>query len=74
MQKKLTITVDEDVYRALHQKIGRGSISRFIEGLVRPQVIGQNSLEAEYRRAAREKAGERAAGEWIEAGVDEELD
>ncbi|MGI9193316.1 MAG: hypothetical protein ACR2FO_02230 [Actinomycetota bacterium] len=74
MQHKLTITVGEDVYRALHHKIGRGSISRFIENLVRPHVLPQTSLEAEYRRAAREQAAEKDAHEWIEAGVGEDLD
>ncbi len=31
MRKKLSITVDEQVYAALHQVIGRHKISRFIE-------------------------------------------
>nr|NIO71365.1 addiction module antitoxin [Anaerolineae bacterium] len=38
MQKKLTITIDEQVYEGLHAVIGRGRISRFIEDLVRPYV------------------------------------
>ncbi len=36
MQKKLTITLDERVYRGLHTVVGRRRISRFIEELVRP--------------------------------------
>ena len=39
MQKKLTITIAEDVYAGLHQVVGRRKISRFIESLVRPYVI-----------------------------------
>ena len=39
MQKKLTITVDEDVYEGLHKKIGRCKISKFVEELVRPHVV-----------------------------------
>lgn len=74
MQRKLTISVGEDTYRALHHKIGRGSISRFIENLVRPHLIGESSLEEEYRRAAKDGSSETQALEWIEAGVDEELD
>ena len=38
-QKKLTITIDEDVYRGLYERIGTGKISRFIEQLVRPHVL-----------------------------------
>ena len=39
MQKKLTITIDEDVYAALHRVVGRRKISGFIESLVRQHVI-----------------------------------
>ena len=35
MQKKLTITLDEQVYQGLHTVIGRRRISRFIETVVR---------------------------------------
>ena len=39
MQKKLTITIDEDVYAGLYRVVGRRKISRFIESLVRPHVV-----------------------------------
>ena len=42
MQKKLTITIDEDVYAALHRVVERRKISGFIEALVRPHVIGED--------------------------------
>jgi mRNA interferase MazF len=38
MQKKLTITLDEEVYEGLHSVIGRRKISQFIESVVRPHV------------------------------------
>ncbi len=74
MQRKLTITVADDVYRGLHQRIGRGEISRFIEGLVRPHVVTGSELEEAYREAARDEAAEQDAWEWIESNVDEALD
>ncbi len=74
MQRKLTITIADDVYRGLHHKVGRGDISRFIEGLVRPHVVTDSALEAEYREAARDVEAEREAWDWIEANVDEALD
>ncbi len=74
MQRKLTITVADDVYRGLHHKVGRGEISRFIEDLVRPHVVTDDALEAEYREAAQDEDAEREAREWIEAYVDEALD
>jgi hypothetical protein len=74
MQRKLTITIADDVYRGLHQQIGRGEISRFIENLVRPYVVTTDELEAEYRAAAEDTAAEQEAMDWIEANVDEALD
>ena len=38
MRKKLTITIDEDVYAGLYRVVGRRKISKFIESLVRPHV------------------------------------
>ena len=43
MQKKLTITLDERVYEGLRIVVGPRRISRFIEALVRPHVVGQDS-------------------------------
>ena len=68
MQKKLTITLDERVYEGLHKVVGRRRISRFLESLVRPHVIGKN-LEAAYRQMAQEEAREAEALEWSEATV-----
>lgn len=36
---------DEKVYNGLHRVIGRGNISQFIEGLVRPHVISRARRE-----------------------------
>lgn len=74
MQRKLTITVADDVYRGLHQRVGRGEISRFIENLVRPHVVTDSALEAEYREAAKDAEAEQEAFEWIEANPDEALE
>lgn len=74
MQRKLTITIADDVYRGLYRQIGRGEISRFIEGLVRPYVVATDDLEAEYRVAALDVEAEQEALEWIEANVVEALE
>ena len=68
MQKKLTITVDEQVYFGLHDVIGRRRISQFIESLVRPHVI-KHSLEAAYREMALDEAREAEALEWSESTI-----
>jgi len=74
MHRKLTITVADDVYRGLHQKIGRGEISRFIESLVRLHVVTDADLEAGYREMAADTDREHEAWEWIEADIAEGLE
>lgn len=66
MQKKLTLTVDAEVYEGLRRVIGARKISKFIEDLVRPHVVRPN-LEAAYARMARDKKRENEALEWAEA-------
>ncbi len=66
MQKKLTVTVDEEVYEGLRKTIGPRKISKFIEDLVRPHVVHPN-LESAYAEMARDKRREKEAAEWAEA-------
>ncbi len=73
MQKKLTITVDERVYRGLHSVVGRRRISRFVESLVRPHVIGKD-LETAYRQMAQDEAREAEALEWAETTLGDVAD
>ena len=68
MRKKLTMTLDERVYEGLHRVIGRRNISRFIESLVRPHVIGAD-LEDAYSQMAQDEAREAEALQWAEATV-----
>jgi predicted CopG family antitoxin len=65
MQKKLTLTVDAEVYEGLRKIIGPRKISKFIEDLVRPHVVRPN-LEAAYAKMARDKKRENEAKEWAE--------
>jgi len=68
MQKKLTVTIDEEVYEGLREVIGPRKISRFIEDLVRPHVI-RTELYAAYEEMAADEARESEAIEWAEATV-----
>lgn len=68
MQRKLTITINEDVYDGLYNIVGRRHISRFIENLVRPHVISTD-LEAGYRAMAADEAREAEASDWSEATI-----
>ena len=68
MGKRLTITLDEQVYEELLRVVGRRHISQFMEGLVRPHVVGTN-LEDAYHLMAQDEEREAAALDWIEATV-----
>jgi hypothetical protein len=65
LAKKLTITVDAEVYDGLHSVIGRRRISRFINDLARPHVVGQD-LSAGYAAMAADEAREADAEAWSE--------
>jgi predicted CopG family antitoxin len=65
MQKKLTITIDEEVYEGLHKTIGPRKISRYIQEIVRPHVVRPN-LESAYAEMAKDKKREKEAVEWAE--------
>ena len=67
MQKKLTITIDQDVYDGLYRIAGKRKISRFIESLVWPYV-----MEEGYRQMAADVEREAEAMEWVE-GTSEEV-
>jgi hypothetical protein len=65
MQRKLTLTIDEEVYEGLRKNIGPRKISRFIEDLVRPYVVHPD-LESAYAEMARDEKREKEAEEWAE--------
>jgi hypothetical protein len=73
MQKKLTISIDEEVYRGLHRTIGRRKISRFLSDLARPHVVA-GELEAGYKAMAADEAEEREAHDWAEAMIGDVAD
>lgn len=65
MQKKLTITIDEQVYEGLYAQVGQSKISQFIESLIRPHVLPDN-LDAAYKQMAEDEVREAEALEWSE--------
>lgn len=73
MLRKLTITVDAEVYDGLHSIIGRRRISRFLNDLARPHVVGQD-LTAGYTAMAADEAREADADAWSEGLVEDVAD
>lgn len=73
MTKKLTITVDDEVYAGLHHVVGRRKISRFLNDLARPYVT-QQDIEEGYRAMAADEEREREALEWAEGLIGDVAD
>jgi hypothetical protein len=65
MVRKLTITVDEDVYVGLHAKIGPRRISRFLNDLAKP-LVTDDALAEGYRALAADSVQEQEADAWSE--------
>jgi hypothetical protein len=73
MLKKLTITVDAEVYDGLHSVIGRRRISRFLNDLAKPHVVGQD-LAAGYAAMAADEAREAEAAAWSHGTIGDVAD
>lgn len=68
--RKLTITVDDDVYRGLKKKVGPRRISRFLNDLARPHVVDDDLVKA-YRQMAEDRGREAEADEWVEGLIED---
>jgi len=66
MGKRLTISLNENVYDWLHGVVGRGHISQFIESLVHSYVV-TDGLDQAYREMAQDARRESDALAWAEA-------
>jgi hypothetical protein len=73
MQKKLTISIDADVYDGLRERIGPRRISRFLNDLARPHVT-PGGLEKGYADMAAEEVRETEAQEWSEGLISDVAD
>ena len=66
MQRKLTLTIDEEVYNGLRTVIGPRKISHFVEELVRPHVVKRELYDG-YRDMAADRVRESEALEWADS-------
>jgi hypothetical protein len=72
MQKKLTISIAENVYNDLYAVIGKRKISKFIENLIKPHIVGDN-LSLAYQEMADDKQREFEACEWTEGLIEHDF-
>ena len=73
MHKRMTITLDEDVYHGLNRFVGKRRISQFISDTLRPR-LSEQWLEEGYRAMAADTEREAEAQEWIAALANDGLD
>lgn len=73
MHKKLTVSIDEEVYRGLYDVIGKRHISQFLENLARPYVIHAD-LMAAYQEMAANETREQEANAWSEGLIGDTTD
>jgi len=64
MARKLTITVDDDVYVGLKAKVGERRISRFLNDLAKP-LVSEAALVEGYRQMAADTEEEADAAVWV---------
>lgn len=61
MQKKLTLSINAEIYEALHKMAGKRKIGRFIESLVRPYI---ESFDTAKERSPQDEEQESAVLPW----------
>ena len=66
MHKRMTITLDEDVYDGLYRLVGKRPISQFVSNVLRPHV-SDASLDGGYRAMAADTLREGEAAELLAA-------
>jgi hypothetical protein len=66
MQKKLTLSIDAEIYEALHKVAGKRKIGRFIENLVRPHIMSLELPKASKHKI-QDKYQENETLPWVEA-------
>ena len=70
--RKMTISIDEDVYWGLLAVVGKRKMSKYISDLVRPHVV-EDALEAGYKAMAADREYEREAGDWVHSHMGEDM-
>lgn len=72
MQKKLTITIEENIYNDLYSVVGKGKISKFIERAIQP-LVTKDDLRSAYQQMANDGQREKEAHEWEEGLINNDF-
>jgi len=76
MQRKITLSIDEKIYRKLHFLIPKRKMSKFVEESVEEKIerskLG-DPIEKGFKMMGEDRVREKEALEWSEVGISEEL-
>jgi len=76
MQRKITLSIEEKIYRKLRFLIPKRKMSKFVEEAIK-EKIGRLKLEEPieegFKMMGKDKEREKEALEWSEAGMSEEF-
>lgn len=74
MQQKITLSIDEKVYRKIHFLIPKRKMSKFVEECIVEKIKKINRedpVENGFQLMGKNLAREKEAQEWGEMGIDE---
>lgn len=76
MQRKITLSIDEKIYRKLHFLIPKRKMSKFVEESVEEKIERsklEDPIEKGFKMMGEDRVREKEALEWSELGISEEL-
>ena len=76
MQRKITLSIDEKIYRKLHFLIPKRKMSKFVEESVEEKIERSKleyPIEKGFKMMGEDRVREKEALEWSEVGISEEL-
>ena len=76
MQRKITLSIDEKIYRKLHFLIPKRKMSKFVEESVKERIKKselEDPIEKGLKMMGKDRVREKEALEWSEVEITEEL-
>lgn len=76
MQRKITLSIEEEIYRKLRFLIPKRKMSKFVEEALKEKIERlklEEPIEEGFKMMGKDKEREKEALEWSEAGMSEDF-
>lgn len=76
MQRKVTLSIEEKIYRKLRFLIPKRKMSNFVEEAIKEKIERlklEEPIEEGFKMMGKDREREKEALEWSEAGISEEF-